>query len=82
MLESGVLMLRLPPYHAEINPCNVIFNTIVSRMKSTLARCGMCNLDKFKSEIMCELSSFTHEYVKKMYIICGYTKEYKRIDNN
>ena len=72
MENAGVLMIPLPPYYAELNPTEFIFNTLVERMKATLARCGMGDPKKFKDEIIYELSLFTYDDVYKMFKNCGY----------
>ena len=33
MEEAGVLMIPLPPYYAELNPTEYVFNTLMKRMK-------------------------------------------------
>ena len=74
MEEAGVLMIPLPPYYAELNPTEYVFNTLTERMKSTLARCGMFDPEKFKHDVICELDKFTHHDVAKFFYHCGYKR--------
>ena len=75
MEEAGVLMIPLPPYYAELNPTEYVFNTLTERMKSTLARgSGMFDPALFKHEITCELKKFTHCDVAKFFHHCGYKR--------
>ena len=74
MEEAGVLMIPLPPYYAELNPTEYVFNTPTERMRSTLARSdSFFDSALFKHEITCELKKFTHYCdVAKFFCHCGY----------
>ena len=74
MEEAGVLMIPLPPYYAELNPTEYVFNTLTQRMKSTLVRCGMFDPTRFKEEIILELGRFTHLDIAKFFNHCGYKR--------
>ena len=76
MEEAGVLMIPLAPYYAEFNPTELVFNTLVQRMKSTLARCGMFDPKLFKEEIILELRRFTHVDIARFFDHCGYKHIY------
>ena len=67
-------MIPLPPYHAELNLVELVFQTLVSRVMATISRSGMCSPNEFKNNIISELATFSHNEVRKMYINCGYAK--------
>ena len=51
----GILMIPLPPYHLELNPTELVFNTLVQRMKSKQTRSSsksnMIFLEKIENEL-------------------------------
>ena len=68
----GVLMITLPPYHPDYNPTELVFGSLLVRMKSERARYMALSNDDFKFAIGKELENFTTEDIRKFYNFMGY----------
>ena len=47
MDDFGILMLTLPPYHPELNPTELVFNTLLMRLRSARSRYTSVNAMDF-----------------------------------
>ena len=65
-------MIALPPYYPEYNPTELVFNTLVARLKSTNSRFGANTNDDFKQKIIDELANFTRGDIKRFFYKCEY----------
>ena len=70
--DFGVLMVALPPYHPDFNPTELVFNTLISRLRSQQARYNALDADDFLDAINQEMMAFDVFDVEKMYQHCGY----------
>ena len=46
-----LIMTSLPPYYSELNATEFVCHTLVERIKSALARCGMFYPGEFRTKI-------------------------------
>ena len=67
-----ILMIPLPPYHPELNPTELVFNTLVQRMRSKQTRSSSKSNTNFLENIENEMMDFTREDVQSFYKKCGY----------
>ena len=72
MSDFGILMLALPPYHPELNPTELVFNTLLMRLRSARARYKAVNLMNFGELIKMVLNNITMQDVSAFYNFCGY----------
>ena len=70
--DLGVLMVPLPPYWCELNPTELVFQTLLARLNAERRRYNATSNDTFFLDIDGEMGAFSHRDVKKMYIKCGY----------
>ena len=70
--DFGILMIPLPPYHPDFNPTELIFNTLISRLRSQRARFNSLDAGDFLDAITLEMMNFDKFNVKQMYLHCGY----------
>ena len=70
--EEGILLLTLPPYHPELNPTELVFNTLLQRLKSKRARYNSLDAEDFLDAICIELSSISLGDVAEFFVKCGY----------
>ena len=68
----GILMITLPPYHPDYNPTELVFNTLLQRLKSARARYNCLSANDFVDAICLFLDDFNHEDVVGFYNKCGY----------
>ena len=53
-----ITLLRLPAYHPEFNPTELVFQLLFQQMRSNRARYGALSEAVFKLQIINEMSSF------------------------
>ena len=70
----GILMVPLPPYHPELNPTELVFNTLLMRLRSKQSRSTSSSNDDFLQRIENELNDFTSSDAKAFYRKCGYNR--------
>ena len=70
--HHGVLMITLPPYHPDLNPTELVFQTLLQRLRSTRARYNAITEQSFVNEIIVEMNSFTLCDVLSFFFKCGY----------
>ena len=73
LLEHGVQMIALPPYHPDFNPTELVFNTLLQRLSAQRARYNSMDAYDFLDAIIIELSKFSHEDILSFYQKCGYS---------
>jgi transposase len=67
-----ILMLPLPPYSPELNPTELVFNTMASRIKSNRSRSELDPGSEFSEAIKNEFVNVTRKDVKEFYRKCRY----------
>ncbi len=67
-----ILMLPLPPYCPELNPTELAFNTMASRIKSNRSRSELEPGSEFSEAIKNEFVNMTRKDVKQFYRKCRY----------
>ena len=67
-----ILMIALPPYYPEYNTTELVFSTLVGRLKSTKSRFGANTNEDFKQTIVNELANFTRGDIKRFFYKCEY----------
>ena len=70
--KAGVLMVPLPPYWAELNPTELVFNALVERQMGERRRYNASSNEDFYDDIDGELQNFTIKDVRSFYSKCGY----------
>ena len=70
--EFGVLMVNLPPYSPELNPTELVFNTLLQRLASVQARYNTVTEMDFFRAIEWAMNGFTLIDVHAFYNHCGY----------
>ena len=70
LMEHGVLMLTLPPYYPELNPTELVFRCLVTRMRSLRCRSSY-NLE-FLDSVRNVLDSISFRAVACWFDECGY----------
>ena len=70
--HHGVLMITLPPYHADLNPTELIFQTLLQRLVSLRARYKAYTEQSFIEEIIAKMINFTLHDVLSFFEKCGY----------
>ena len=70
--ELGVLMVPLPPYWCELNPTELVFQTLLARLVSERRRYNATSNDSFFDDIDGEMGRFTRKDVKSFFVKCGY----------
>ena len=68
----GILMITLPPYHPELNPTELVLNTLVMRLRSLRARYRSADMADFKTIVRMVLDNISLEDVTNFYNFCGY----------
>ena len=71
----GINMVFLPPYHPELNPTELVFHTLVERLKSEKARYNSLNAYNFLDAIINCLNNIDVLDVINFYTECGYFKK-------
>ena len=69
--DHGILMITLPPYHPELNPTELVFSTLVTRMRSQRARVGS---NDFLGDVNRTLDAISRRDVISFFQECGYYK--------
>ena len=69
--EHGVLMITLPPYHPELTPTELVFRTLLMRMRAQRARVGS---NDFVGDLICTLGAISVQDVIAFFQECGYFK--------
>ena len=72
MSKFGILLLPLPPYHPELNPTKLVFNTLLMRLRSASSRYTAVNAMDFGMMIKMVLDQITMLDVIAFYQFCGY----------
>ena len=72
LMEHGILMIPLPPYYCELNPTELVFRTLVTRLTSI--RCNSSGPIDFLREVRKVLNEISYRCVKSFYQECGYYK--------
>ena len=70
--KLGVLMVPLPPYWCELNPTELVFQTLLARLRSDRARYNSKNNTEFYDSIIKEMMQFSFDDVIAFYLKCGY----------
>jgi hypothetical protein len=70
--ECQILMIPLPPYHAELNPTELAFQTLFQRLRAL--RCEDELTGDFKNDIQRTLDDISYQDVKGFFRNCGYYK--------
>ena len=70
--KLGVLMVPLPPYWCELNPTELVFQTLLARLRSDRARYNSESNTKFYDNIIKEMMQFSYDDVIAFYLKCGY----------
>ena len=70
--DLGVLMVPLPPYWCELNPTELVFNSLLMNMRSERKRYNAGTNDQFFDDIDAEMNDFTRDEVKSFFKKCGY----------
>ena len=65
--ECGVLMINLPPYQPELNPAELVFNTLLQRLTQIRARYNSLDTVVFKHAIELIRSNFDLRDVHDFY---------------
>ena len=68
----GIRFVALPPYSPEFNPTELVFNALLSRLKSEKARYKALDASDFLDAIKLEMGSFDLLDVVRFYKACGY----------
>ena len=69
-----ILMIPLPPYHPDLNPTELVFNTLLQRLSSERARYNCLFARDFEDAIHIAMNNFDHSDVIAFYKNCGYLK--------
>ena len=72
MTGFGILLMPLPPYHPEFNPAELVFNTLLTRMRRSRARYSAISTMDFKNMIELVLNQITIVDLNHFYNFCGY----------
>ena len=70
--HHGVLMITLPPYHPDLNPTELVFQTLLQRLVSLHARYNAYIEQSFVDEIIAEMNIFTLCDALSSFQKCGY----------
>ena len=70
-----ILMIPLPPYHPDLNPTELVFNTLLQRLSSERARYNLLFATDFLDAIHIAMSNFDITDVIAYYKHCGYFKD-------
>ena len=65
-------MIPLPPYHAELNPTELAFQTLFQRLRAL--RCEDELTGDLKNDIQRTLDDISYQDVKGFFRNCGYYK--------
>ena len=71
----GINMVFLPPYHPELNPTELVFHTLLERLKSEKARYMSLDAYDFMDAIVKCLNNIDCLDVINFYTECGYYKK-------
>ncbi len=69
-----IVMIPLPPYYAELNPTEFVFNYLVSILKRDRARYISDTNELFVNKIGTAIDSISRNLIVKEYKHCGYLK--------
>ena len=72
MTRFGIKLVTIPPYHPELNPTKLVFNTLLMRSRSAKARYSAVSTMDFKTMIEMMLDQITIEDVIQFYNFYGY----------
>jgi len=73
--EMDILMIPLPPYYAELNPTEFVFNYLVQILKSKSTRYGVAGDSKYFKDAICHaIDEISFGLVVKEYMKSGYLK--------
>ena len=70
--ECGILMIPLPPYCPELNPTELVFRTIITRLRSLSCKCENSSEMDWLNEVRNILSEISYRDVKSFFRECGY----------
>ena len=70
--DLGILKVPLPPYHPELNPTELVFNTLVQRMRSNHTRSSSKSNKVFLKKVITEIEKFSRDDAKSFYKKCVY----------
>ena len=72
MRDYGIIMITLPPYHSELNSTELVFNTLLLRLRNIIARYNSTDMPGFETMPKKILDSISVEDVIAFYNFCGY----------
>ena len=70
--EYAITMIPLPPYHAELNPTELVFRSLLKRVRAL--RCSDISDFDFLTAVREELSHMSYRLAKSFFRECGYAK--------
>ena len=70
--DAGILMVPLPPYWCELNPTELVFQTLLARLDSERKRYNATSNDAFVDDIDGEMMQFNRRDVQSFFYHCGY----------
>ena len=70
--HHGVLMITLPPYHPDLNPTELVFQTLSQRLVSLRVQYNEYTEQIFVEEIISKMNNFTLRDVLSFFEKCGY----------
>ena len=71
-IHHGINLLFLPPYHPELNPTELVFHTLLERLKSEKARYNSIDAYDFVDGIIKTMDTIDLLDVINFYTECGY----------
>ena len=74
LADYGILMMTLPPYSPELNPTELVFNTLLQRLASVQARYNAVHEMDFLQAISIAMNGFSTVDVAAFFNHCGYKK--------
>ena len=72
--ECGTLMIPLPPYCPELNPTELVFRTLIKRLRSLRCRSENSSEMNWLAEVRNTLSEISYRDVKSFFRECSYYK--------
>ena len=72
--ECGILMIPLPPYCPELNPTELVFRTLITRLRSLRCRCENSSEMNWLDEVKNVLSEISYRDVKSFFRESSYYK--------
>ena len=70
--DFGILMIILLPYHPDFNPTELVFQTLLTQIKSKRARYKSLKANNFLQAINMEMNKIGKCDVLLFYCKCGY----------